>query len=415
MIAVEGGNPLRGTVPISGAKNAALPEIFASLLTAEPVTLKGVPHLLDVETAVALAEALGKQVLWRDSVLELRGGEHLCEEAPGQLVQKMRASFLVLGPLVARTGRARVPLPGGCSLGPRPVDLHLKGLAQLRAQVSLEAGMVSVQAANLKGGQVYLDFPSVGATEQLLLAGALAQGKTTIVNPSREPEVVDLAHLLTEMGAEVHWDTDRVSILGREELGGAEHLIIPDRIEAGTYLIGGAITAGQVRVTNADPQHLSALLDKLAEAGCRVETGPDWVEIVAPNRPQSLELRTWPYPGFPTDLQPPMVALLSLAHGRSTVTETIYASRFGHVEPLLKMGARIQVSGNVMAIEGVECLLAAKVEATDIRAGAALVLASLAAQGVSFIAGSQHLLRGYEGLGEKLRALGARVWEESQD
>jgi UDP-N-acetylglucosamine 1-carboxyvinyltransferase len=412
VIRVRGGERLKGEVRISGAKNAALPAIIATLLTPEPVILRNVPRLLDVETAVELVRALGKEVHWRDGVLEIRGGKELLPEAPAELVQRMRASFLVLGPVLARAGRAKVPLPGGCSLGPRPVDFHLYGLSCLGAEIKFTNGAVFAEAKKLRGAEVYLDFPSVGATEQLLLAGALAEGKTVIVNAAREPEVADLTALLTKMGAEVTWEVDRVSIRGEKALGGAEHTIIPDRIEAGTYLLAGAITAGRVRAVGVEPRHLAALLDRLALAGCEIERGPDWVEVSGPARPKPVDLRTWPYPGFPTDLQPPIVAFLTLAEGRSTITETVYAARFGHVEPLLQMGAKIQVSGNVQVVEGVEKLRGAQVEATDIRAGAALVLAALAAEGTSLIRGLHHLRRGYENMGEKLRGLGAQLWEE---
>lgn len=412
MIRILGGRRLDGEVRISGAKNAALPAIFASLLTPEPLVLHNVPKLLDVETAVELVQALGKEVHWSNGTLRITGGEELRPEAPAELVQRMRASFLVLGPLVARIGQAKVALPGGCALGPRPVDFHLQGLARLGAQVEVGNGAVQAKATRLRGARVYLDFPSVGATEQLLLAGALAPGETVIVNPAREPEVVELAVLLQKMGAEVRWDLDRVTIRGTSRLSGAEHTIIPDRIEAGTYLLAGAITGGRVRALSVCPEHLRAFLDRLELAGAAIEVGPDWVEVQGPPRPKAVDFRTWPYPGFPTDLQPPMVALLARAEGRSTVTETVYAARFGHVEPLLQMGARIQVMGNVLVVEGVERLRGAQVEATDIRAGAALVLAALAAEGVSFVRGEHHLARGYENLGEKLRGLGAQVWEE---
>lgn len=412
MIRILGGNRLQGDVRISGAKNAALPAIFASLLTTEPLVLRNVPRLLDVQTAVELVQTLGKEVRWEDGVLRIWGGEELRPEAPAELVQKMRASFLVLGPLVARVGWAKVALPGGCALGPRPVDFHLHGLARLGAQVELHDGAVYARAGRLRGATIYLDFPSVGATEQLLLAGALAQGETVVVNPAREPEVVELATLLAKMGAEVRWDLDRVTIRGNKRLAGAEHTIIPDRIEAGTYLLAGAITQGRVRAISVCPDHLCALLDRLMLGGATIEVGPDWVEVEGPARPRAVDFRTWPYPGFPTDLQPPMVAFLARAEGRSTVTETVYAARFGHVEPLLQMGAKIQVTGNVLVVEGVERLRGARVEATDIRAGAALVLAALAAEGVSFIGGDHHLARGYEDLPEKLRALGAQIWEE---
>lgn len=412
MIRVAGGERLQGEVQISGAKNAALPAIIATLLTSEPVIIHNVPHLADVDTALELIRALGKEVRWHGKSLEIWGGKELRWEAPGELVQKMRASFLALGPLLARVKKAKVPLPGGCALGPRPVDFHLYGLAKLGATIDFADGAVLAQAGSLRGAQVYLDFPSVGATEQLLLAGALAEGETVVINPAREPEVADLAALLRRMGAEVSWDTDRVTIRGQGELGGAEHTLIPDRIEAGTYLLAGAITRGKVRAKGVVPQHLTSLLDRLSLTGCEMEVGEDWVEIFGPSRPKPVDFRTWPYPGFPTDLQPPMVALLTLAEGRSTVTETVYAARFGHVEPLLQMGAKIQVSGSVQVVEGVERLRPATVEATDIRAGAALVLATLAAEGISQIRGEHHLRRGYENMLLKLQNLGARIWEE---
>jgi UDP-N-acetylglucosamine 1-carboxyvinyltransferase len=412
VIRIAGGEKLRGEIPVAGAKNAALPAIIASLLTSEPLILHNVPRLLDVETAVALVKALGKEVRWRGETLEIRGGEELRSEAPAELVQRMRASFLVLGPLVARLGRARVPLPGGCVLGPRPVDFHLYGLSRLGARISFVDGTVLAEASGLRGALVYLGFPSVGATEQLLLAGALARGETQVINPAREPEVADLAVLLEKMGANVRWSTDRVAIEGQRELGGAEHRLVPDRIEAGTYLLAGAITGGKVRAFGILPEHLISLLDRLSLAGCEVEAGEDWIAVTGPGRPKPIDFRTWPYPGFPTDLQPPTVALLTLAQGRSTVTETVYAARFGHVEPLLQMGAKIQVCGNVQVVEGVERLRPATVEATDIRAGAALVLAALAAEGVSQIRGEHHLRRGYADMTGKLRALGTQVWEE---
>jgi len=412
VIRIAGGERLYGEVPISGAKNAALPAIIASLLTSETVVLHNVPHLLDVETAVNLVEALGKEVRWHNATMEIRGGEKLNPEAPAELVQRMRASFLALGPLLARAKRAKVSLPGGCALGPRPVDFHLYGLSRLGAHITLADGAVLAKADRLRGSLVYLDFPSVGATEQLLLAGALAEGKTVIVNPAREPEVADLVELLRKMGAEICWDMDRLIIRGVEGLGGAEHTLIPDRIEAGTYLLAGAITGGTVRALHVEPRHLAALLDRLSLAGCEIDVGETWIEVRGPNRPKPVDFRTWPYPGFPTDLQPPMVAFLSLAEGRSTVTETVYAARFGHVEPLLQMGAKIQVSGSVQVVDGVERLRPATVEATDIRAGAALVLAALAADGVSYVRGEHHLRRGYENMLGKMRALGARIWEE---
>ncbi|HNR24021.1 MAG TPA: UDP-N-acetylglucosamine 1-carboxyvinyltransferase [Candidatus Bipolaricaulis anaerobius] len=410
MIGIEGGRPLRGTVRAAGAKNAALPAVMASLLTTEPVVLENVPHLLDVDAAVALAQAVGKEVTWQDSVILLRGGDELAPEAPAELVQRMRASFLALGPILARTGEGRIPLPGGCAIGPRPVDLHLVGLRQLGATFDVRGGMVHAHAPRLRGTTVYLDYPSVGATEQLLLAGALAHGTTTVVNPAREPEVVDLGWLLSAMGAEVTWHEDRVTVRGQRTLGGATHRVIPDRIEAGTYLLAGAITRGEVTVEGARPDHLDALLAKLSEAGARVETNGDRITVGVEGRPEAVNVQTLPYPGFPTDLQPPLIAFLATARGRSTARETVFASRFNYVGALAQMGAQVQVSGDTVLTDGVETLHGAEVEATDIRAGAALILAALAADERTAIRGEMHLARGYADLPAKLRGLGAEVW-----
>ncbi|MDD5453348.1 MAG: UDP-N-acetylglucosamine 1-carboxyvinyltransferase [Candidatus Bipolaricaulis sp.] len=410
MIGIEGGRPLRGTVRAAGAKNAALPAVMASLLTTEPVVLENVPHLLDVDAAVALAQAVGKEVTWQDSVILLRGGDELAPEAPAELVQRMRASFLALGPILARTGEGRIPLPGGCAIGPRPVDLHLVGLRRLGATFDVRGGMVHAHAPRLRGTTVYLDYPSVGATEQLLLAGALAHGTTTVVNPAREPEVVDLGWLLSAMGAEVTWHEDRVTVRGQRTLGGATHRVIPDRIEAGTYLLAGAITRGEVTVEGARPDHLDALLAKLSEAGARVETDGDRITVGVEGRPEAVNVQTLPYPGFPTDLQPPLIAFLATARGRSTARETVFASRFNYVGALAQMGAQVQVSGDTVLTDGVETLHGAEVEATDIRAGAALILAALAADERTAIRGEMHIARGYADLPAKLRSLGAEVW-----
>lgn len=410
MIRIAGGRPLRGTVQAAGSKNAALPAVMASLLTTEPVAIENAPHLLDVDSAVALAQALGKDVSWQDSVIALRDGRELAPEAPAALVQRMRASFLALGPILARTGEARMPLPGGCAIGPRPVDLHLAGLGRLGVTFEVKGGVVHATAPRLRGATVYLDYPSVGATEQLLLAGALAEGCTAIVNAAREPEVVDLACLLTAMGSEVTWQEDRVTIQGQRKLGGATHRVIPDRVESGTYLLAGAITRGGVTVRGARADHLDALLSKLAEAGAEVTVTEDGITVGTRTRPVAVNVQTWPYPGFPTDLQPPMIAFLATALGRSTARETVFASRFNYVGALSRMGAHVQVSGDTVLTDGVETLHGATVEATDIRAGAALVLAALAADEHTEIRGETHLARGYEHLPERLRSLGAEVW-----
>lgn len=409
MIRIEGGRPLRGTVQAAGSKNAALPAVMASLLTVEPMVLQNVPRLLDVDAAVALAEALGKEVRWQDSTIVLNGGRELAPEAPAPLVQRMRASFLALGPILARRGEGRMPLPGGCSIGPRPVDLHLAGLRRLGASFDVRGGTVHASAPRLAGTTVYLDYPSVGATEQLLLAGALADGVTAIVNPAREPEVVDLGRLLTAMGAPVTWREDRVEIRGQSALNGTTHRVIPDRVEAGTYLLAGAITRGAVTVVGARHEHLDALLSKLVETGAEVRANEDAVTVALGVRPQAVNIQTLPYPGFPTDLQPPMISFLSTASGRSTARETVFASRFNYVGALARMGAQVQVTADTVLTDGVETLHGAEVEATDIRAGAALVLAALAAAEATEIRGEMHLARGYAGLPEKLRSLGAEV------
>ncbi|HEC63616.1 MAG TPA: UDP-N-acetylglucosamine 1-carboxyvinyltransferase, partial [Candidatus Acetothermia bacterium] len=369
VILIRGGRPLSGEVLISGAKNAALPAIFASLLTPEPVWLGNVPHLTDVETALELIRALGKRVRWEEHWLVIEQDAPPSDTPPRELVQRMRASFLCLGPILARKGRARVPLPGGCPIGARPVDLHLKGLAALGAKIEMHGGQVVAEAQELRGEEVRLNYPSVGATEQLLLAGALAQGETTVLNPAREPEVEDLGRLLSAIGAEVSWRRDRVVIRGREELSGARHRVIPDRIEAGTYLLAAAAVGGKVRVRGVVPQHLQALLVKLHEAALEVNQGQDWVQVVAEGRPQALKVETGPYPGFPTDLQPPLVSALTLAEGESVVRETVFENRFGHVEGLVRMGADIRRQGQGLVVRGVEKLVGARVIAPDLRAG----------------------------------------------
>lgn len=409
VIVVRGGRPLSGRVRISGAKNAVLPAIVASLLTDEPLILKRVPRLLDVETQLALIEALGKRVEREGDVITIRG-EAGVATAPREIVSRMRASFLCLGPLLARLGEAHVPLPGGCVIGARPVDLHLAGLARLGADIRVDEGVVHAAGA-LHGGEVWLRYPSVGATEQLLLAGATIPEEVEIVNPAREPEVMDLVRLLVAMGAEVKALEDRFIVRGGR-LGEAEHAVIPDRIEAGTYLLAGTITGGEAELADVHPEHLTALLAKLEECGAEVEVSGDRVRAAAPRGWRGIEVETAPYPGFPTDLQPQLTAFLSLARGRSIIWERVFESRFGHVGELIRMGARITLQGQAIAVEGVEELRGTEVAATDIRAGAALVLAGVAARGVTRIRGVEHLRRGYENMEEKLARLGAKVWVE---
>ncbi|NOX44208.1 MAG: UDP-N-acetylglucosamine 1-carboxyvinyltransferase [Caldiserica bacterium] len=409
VIVVRGGRPLSGRVEISGAKNAVLPAIVASLLTDEPLVLKRAPGLLDVETQLALVEALGKRVERRGDVIAIHG-ETRRATAPQEIVSRMRASFLCLGPLIARLGEAHVPLPGGCVIGARPVDLHLAGLARLGVDIRVDGGVVHA-AGTPRGGEVWLRYPSVGATEQLLLVGATIPEGVEIVNPAREPEVMDLVRLLAAMGAEVEILEDRFIVRG-ERLGGAEHAVIPDRIEAGTYLLAGPITGGEVELVEVHPEHLTALLVKLEECGVEVEAEGDRVRASSPGGWRGIEVETAPYPGFPTDLQPQLTAFLSLARGRSVIWERVFESRFGHVGELIRMGARITLQGQAITVEGVGELRGTGVAATDIRAGAALVLAGVAARGETRIRGVEHLRRGYENMEEKLSRLGAKIWVE---
>jgi len=408
---IRGGHPLHGVLRVEGAKNAALPALCASLLTDAPLVLRNVPDLEDVRTMATMLVALGKAIERVDEhTYRITSQGELRAEAPYELVRRMRASFLVLGPLLARLGRARVPLPGGCVLGARPVDLHLKGLRRMGAQIELHKGDVDA-SGRLHGAEIYLDYPSVGATEQLLLAAASVPEKTVIHNPAREPEVEDLISLLRKMGAEVELGPSLV-IRGKSQLDGAEHTIIPDRINTGTYLIAGAITGGEVEI-GCRAAHLRALLEKLRECGATLEVDKEKekVKLHGPERPRALELETRPYPGFPTDLQPQFTALLALAEGESLVRETVFPQRFSHVPELLRLGAEIKLadSSAIAIIKGVGRLEGATVQAPDIRAGAALVLAGLAAEGETIVQDEGHLARGYSDIVRDLRALGAAI------
>lgn len=408
---IEGGVRLSGKVPSSPAKNAALPALAASLLTAEPVVLENLPALADVTTISELLARLGAEFSE-----EPGGGTRVqvprvkSHEAPYELVSTMRASVLVLGPLLARTGLARVALPGGCAIGLRPIDQHLKGLKRLGADIGIENGFVEARASRLKGCRITLDLVTVTGTENLMMAAVLAEGTTVIENAAREPEVVDLAGLLQAMGATIEGaGTERIEIRGVSELGGCRHRIIPDRIETGTLLVAGAITAGEVTVTNTAPRHLSALLAKLEEAGALVEMGEDWIRCQGPERPRPTDVITSPFPGFATDMQAQMMTLLGLADGLSRITETIFENRFMHAAELNRMGARIETDGATALVRGVEHYQGAPVMATDLRASASLVLAGLAARGRTEVSRVYHLDRGYERLEAKLQGLGARI------
>jgi UDP-N-acetylglucosamine 1-carboxyvinyltransferase len=407
---IEGGVPLHGSVPVSAAKNAALPALAASLLTAEPVRLTNVPDLVDVRTMVRLVETLGATIRRERGELAAQVARVTNDVAPYDLVSTMRASVLVLGPLVARHGSARVALPGGCAIGVRPIDQHLKGLARLGAEIAIENGYVVARASRLKAARIATDLVTVTGTENLMMAAALAEGTTVIENAAREPEVVDLATLLTAMGARIRGaGTPRVEIEGVSELAGTSHRIIPDRIEAGTLIVAGAITGGDVTVTDLVPDHLSALMAKLDECGVALEVGPTSVRVRGPGRPRAADVTTSPFPGFPTDMQAQVMTLLGLADGQSRVTETIFENRFMHVAELARMGARIETDGAIAVIRGVSRYQGAPVMASDLRASAALVLAGLAAHGRTTVSRVYHLDRGYERLETKLTALGARI------
>jgi UDP-N-acetylglucosamine 1-carboxyvinyltransferase len=407
---IEGGVPLRGEVAASAAKNAALPAMAASLLTARPLTLTNVPDLGDIRTMLKLLETHGATIARRGREVTMTVAHVASDLAPYELVSTMRASVLVLGPLVARYGSARVALPGGCAIGVRPIDQHLKGLAKLGAEIAIENGYVVARASRLKAARLATDMVTVTGTENLMMAAALAEGTTIIENAAREPEVRDLGDLLTAMGARLHGvGTSRIEIEGVSELTGAMHKVVPDRIEAGTLLVAAAITRGDVRVTDMVPDHVASVLGKLEECGVALEIGPTWVRVRGGDRPRPTDIVTSPFPGFPTDMQAQLMTLLGVADGQSKITETIFENRFMHAAELARMGARIDAEGSIAVVRGVESYQGAPVMASDLRASAALVLAGLAARGRTEVSRIYHLDRGYEHLENKLTTLGARI------
>ncbi len=410
-LVIEGGVPLSGTVAISGAKNAALPILTAALLTDEPLVVENLPHLRDVSTMLNLLMQMGVTTsLDEKGGVELRAAKITDPVAPYELVKTMRASVLVLGPLVARLGEARVSLPGGCAIGLRPVDQHLKGLQAMGATIVMEQGYMIARASRLKGARICMDLVTVTGTENLMMAAALADGVTIIENAAREPEVIDLAACLTAMGAKISGaGTDVITIEGVERLHGARHSVMPDRIETGTFLVAAAATGGDVRLTGARPRTLDAVLDKLRETGVHIETGDDWIQVKANGGLKAVNVRTAPYPAFPTDMQAQFMALNSVARGASRIVETIFENRFMHVQELQRLGADIEVEGNSAVIKGVAGLNGATVMATDLRASASLVIAGLIAQGATTVERIYHLDRGYERIEEKLSKLGARI------
>ena len=409
-LSIRGGTPLSGEVRVAGAKNAALPILAASLLTAAPVRITNVPQLNDVRTMVRLLERMGVKA--ESAPHEVLLDARLVAEpfAPYDLVKTMRASILALGPLVARFGEARVSLPGGCAIGERPVDLHIKGLTAMGADIAIESGYIHATAKRLKGTRIFMDTVTVTGTENLMMAACLAKGTTVLENAAREPEVADLARCLIAMGARIHGHgSDVITIDGVEALFGAEHAVMPDRIEAGTFLAAAAATRGNVRLTEAPVGSLDAIIEKLRGAGAEVTAQERTVHIAMPRRPKAVTLRTAPYPGFPTDMQAQFLAMNTVAEGTALVTETIFENRFMHVQELRRLGAQIDIEGNTAVIRGSPSLAGAHVMATDLRASASLVIAGLVAEGETVIDRIYHLDRGYERIEERLGKLGARI------
>jgi len=409
-LSIRGGTPLSGEVRVAGAKNAALPILAASLLTAAPVRVRNVPQLNDVRTMVRLLERMGVKV--EASPHEVALDARMVAEpfAPYDLVKTMRASILTLGPLLTRFGEARVSLPGGCAIGERPVDLHIKGLTAMGADIAIEAGYIHATCRRLKGARIFMDTVTVTGTENLMMAACLAQGTTVLENAAREPEVADLARCLVSMGARIRGvGSDVITVEGVEALFGVDHAVMPDRIEAGTFLAAAAATRGSVTLLDAPVASLDAVIEKLREAGATVETEGERVHLEMKGRPRSVSIRTAPHPGFPTDMQAQFIAMNTVAHGIALVTETIFENRFMHVQELRRLGAHIDIEGNTAVVHGVQALAGATVMATDLRASASLIIAGLVAEGETVIERIYHLDRGYERIEERLAGLGARI------
>jgi len=407
---IHGGKRLSGEVAVSGAKNAALPLLFATLLSPGPHRLGNLPRLRDITTAERLLAELGAEVDSSNGTLKIATEQINSMEAPYELVRTMRASVLVLGPLLARYGKARVSLPGGCAIGARPINLHLKGLEAMGAEIHLESGYVEASAARLEGARIHFDVPTVGGTENLMMAATLARGTTILENAAREPEIIDLANALQGMGASIEGaGTDTITIEGVDDLSPMDYRVMPDRIEAGTFLVAAAMTGGRVGVKGGCAEHMEALLSKLEEAGATVAATPETLWVEGPQEIQSVNIKTQPHPGFPTDMQAQFMAMMSLGNGTSMITEAVFENRFMHVSELQRMGADISIEGHTAAVKGVSALHGAPVMATDLRASASLVLAGLAADNITEISRIYHLDRGYENLEEKFRSLGADI------
>jgi len=410
-ILIQGGCRLQGEVQISGAKNAALPLLCATLLAPGTHELRNLPTLRDIDTAVQLLHIMGAHTTaTAPGTVRINADEIACAEAPYDLVRTMRASVLVLGPLLARLGYARVSLPGGCAIGARPVDQHLSGLEAMGAKINLEHGYIEARAERLQGARIYLDIPTVGGTENLLMAATLAQGRTIIENAAREPEIIDLARALQNMGAQIEGaGSDAITIHGVEKLRPMEHAVMPDRIEAGTFMVAAAITRGDVLVKGAEAEHLEAVISKLRQSGAEVHCVPEGIRVRYDGPLEPVRIKTSPHPGFPTDMQAQFMALLTQAQGTSIISENVFENRFMHVSELQRLGARIRVEGRQATIDGKVDLLGAPVMATDLRASASLVLAALAAENTTEISRIYHLDRGYQGLEKKLSQLGADI------
>ncbi|NMA87493.1 MAG: UDP-N-acetylglucosamine 1-carboxyvinyltransferase [Tissierellia bacterium] len=413
-IMVEKSPPLRGNVRVSGAKNSALPILAASLLGTEDIILEDVPRLKDVEVICEVLMSLGAKVEFLDEeTIKINSSNLTNYETPYELMSKMRASFLVMGPLLTRMGRTKTSLPGGCAIGTRPIDLHLKGFKALGAEIDVEHGNIGAYADKLVGDRIYLDFPSVGATENIMMAATMAEGETIIDNAAMEPEIVDLANFLNKLGADIRGaGTSSIRIKGVEKLGGTTHSIIPDRIEAGTFMLAAAITKGDIVVENVISSHIKPVIAKLKEIGCEVHENGDKIRVIGPDILQATDIKTLPYPGFPTDMQAQFMALMSVCSGTSVAIETVFENRFMHVDELKRMGADIKIDGKSAIIQGVDELAGAPVKATDLRAGAALVLAGLVANGVTEIGDIYHIDRGYSNIEEKFRSLGAKIYRK---
>jgi len=414
MFIVEGETRLKGRVTVSGAKNAVLAVLPATLLAEGETIIENAPGISDVRVMGEILAALGAEVKENGSGFRINPGGVHSQAPPLELVKKLRASSLLLGPLLARYGRAEIAMPGGCNIGPRPLDQHIKGLRALGAEIKIEQGFIRARAKKLQGASIYLDVTSVGATENIMMAACLAEGKTVIENAAKEPEIVDVANLLNAMGANVKGaGTDVIRIQGVKRLQGVHHTIIPDRIEAGTFMIAAAASRGEVVIEDVIPEHLEPVIAKLREAGALVEVGEDSIKVTGREEPyQPLDIKTLPYPGFPTDLQSPITALLTTAAGTSIIKENIFENRFRHVDEFKRMGAKIKVEGRTAVVEGVDFMSGARVRATDLRAGAALLIAALMARGETVIQGTEHIDRGYENITGKFRALGARIRRE---